>query len=99
MLENACKPREAAVSCAAALCERFEQRVSELNPNLAKVTYELRDLYGWLDNMVRLFIDQRARKQVFSTAQKSTPLRIRAAFTSARRSERAVNARERHATR
>ena len=39
--------------CCAAIISRFEHRVQELNPQMQKVSYALKDLYSWLDNMVR----------------------------------------------
>ena len=39
--------------CGAAIISRFEHRVQELNPQMQKVSYALKDLYSWLDNMVR----------------------------------------------
>ncbi len=39
--------------CYAAIISRFEHRVQELNPQMQKVSYALKDLYSWLDNMVR----------------------------------------------
>ncbi len=41
----------------AALTERFELRLSELNPQVGKVTYQLADLYSWLDHMVGFCIN------------------------------------------
>lgn len=43
----------APLSCCAAIISRFEHRVQELNPQMQKVSYALKDLYSWLDNMVR----------------------------------------------
>lgn len=37
----------------AAIISRFEHRVSELNPQMQKVSYTLKDLVSWLDSMVR----------------------------------------------
>lgn len=36
------------------LCNRFEQRLSDLNPQRAQLTYDLRDLYNWLDTMIEI---------------------------------------------
>lgn len=38
-----------------AIISRFEHRVQELNPQMHKVSYALKDLYSWLDNMAELF--------------------------------------------
>ena len=35
----------------AGICGDFEHRLRELNPQLQNITYELSDLYSWIDNM------------------------------------------------
>lgn len=37
----------------AGLVDRFELRVKELNPQLPQITYEMTDMYNWMDQMVR----------------------------------------------
>lgn len=36
----------------AGMVDRFELRVKELNPQLRQITYEMSDLYRWMDQMV-----------------------------------------------
>lgn len=37
----------------AGLVDRFELRVKELNQQLRQITYEMSDMYRWMDEMVR----------------------------------------------
>mmetsp|Transcript_461 Transcript_461/g.1374 ORF Transcript_461/g.1374 Transcript_461/m.1374 type:complete len:111 (-) Transcript_461:2662-2994(-) len=39
-----------------ALCTRFEARVSELNPGIEAPTYQLEDIYSWIDTMSEMLI-------------------------------------------
>lgn len=36
---------------AAGICAEFERRLRELNPQLRSITYDIGDLYSWVDNM------------------------------------------------
>ncbi|EFN53140.1 hypothetical protein CHLNCDRAFT_53813 [Chlorella variabilis] len=33
------------------ICNDFERRLRELNPQLRSITYDIGDLYSWIDNM------------------------------------------------
>ncbi|PRW59552.1 enhancer of rudimentary-like protein [Chlorella sorokiniana] len=33
------------------ICAEFERRLRELNPQLRSITYDIGDLYSWVDNM------------------------------------------------
>lgn len=35
----------------AGICAEFERRLRELNPQLRAITYDIGDLYSWVDNM------------------------------------------------
>jgi len=35
----------------AGICAEFERRLRELNPQLRSITYDIGDLYSWVDNM------------------------------------------------
>lgn len=36
---------------AAGICNDFERKLRELNPQLRSITYDIGDLYSWIDNM------------------------------------------------
>lgn len=40
-----------ALSNPAGICAEFERRLRELNPQLRAITYDIGDLYSWVDNM------------------------------------------------
>ncbi|KAK9810410.1 hypothetical protein WJX72_010282 [[Myrmecia] bisecta] len=33
------------------ICNTFERKLKELNPNLRNITYDIQDLYSYIDNM------------------------------------------------
>ena len=44
-------PALAASPRLAGICNDFERRLRELNPQLRSITYDIGDLYSWIDNM------------------------------------------------
>lgn len=50
-----CRRLTPSICTCAAIISRFEHRVQELNPQMHKVSYALKDLYSWLDNMVSTY--------------------------------------------
>lgn len=45
--------RSALTAPCAGVCELFERKLSELNPHIAKITYDVADLYNYIDKLVR----------------------------------------------
>jgi hypothetical protein len=39
--------------CGPGIIGMFEKRLKELNPNLRNITYDIEDLYEWVESLVR----------------------------------------------
>lgn len=65
---------------AEAIISRFEHRVQELNPQMHKVSYALKDLYSWLDNMSEVFAMVRQQRADVYVRQERTWLKDQIAW-------------------
>jgi hypothetical protein len=50
------KPMQLTTTLQAGVIGMFEKRLKELNPNLRNITYDISDLYEWVETLVRLVL-------------------------------------------
>lgn len=58
------------------LCSQFEKKLKELNPNVPQLSYEIQDIYNYIDSMVRIIHGKRRLTYLFVLQHLGTVLTL-----------------------